>query len=284
MAAVFENALRLSRSPAIRRAYAHWWWSKVRTGRPPLRRVAEGAVIGGWLSFSEYLSYRDGIPQREQLLARSLLDQANREAVALDVGANIGIFTCALAGMGAKSVHAFEPIPETFCRLKANVKANRHLDRCTLNCLAVGREPGLVTFRVKETSPATNKLAASGVPVGIGAGESLQQVAVATLDAYCDTAKINRISFLKIDVEGMESFVLQGARNLLRRRAADAVLIEICPGNLHAVGLSPAILYEEIMQSGYRPHVLCSDGRTGSELSLSQIEAIRLDNAVLLPA
>ncbi len=268
-------------NPAMMIAYSRWIGAKLFFGKPPkLTLTGARARIGGWLSFSEYWSFQHIVPEPERLfMERCLTSKGAR--VAFDIGANLGVFTCLMAELGIE-VHAFEPIPETFYRLKNNVKFNRLLDRCRLNCLAVGRERDLVTFYVQEASAATNRMAMPGEKRGDEA-LSTQVVAVIDLDGYCKSQGIEFIDFLKIDVEGMEPYVLQGANRLLRERKIAAVLIEICPANLYAVGLSPADLFREFETARYSPYVLSDNGKIGAKFSLAEIEVMPLANVVLLP-
>lgn len=70
---------------------------------------------------------------------------------------------------------------------------------------------------------------------------------------------------------------------MFAERRIKAVLIEICPNNLRAVGLSPADLYREFRTARYSPYSLNNDGKSGAKLSLAEIEAMVLANIVLLP-
>lgn len=269
-------------NPAMLNAYARWVGSKLFTGRPPRLPLQTDVSLGEWLSFSEYWSFREILPQPERLLLERVFDSGACPAgPAIDIGANIGAFTCAIAALG-RMVHAFEPIPETFCRLKSNVKHNGLLDRTQLNCLAVGREQGLVTFAVQEHAPATNRMTGPG-DVPMGDLSSTQVVAAVSLDEYCAEQGIDSIPFLKIDVEGMEPYVLQGARNLFLNKKVNVVLIEICPVNLRSVGLSPAELFSEFQCIHYSPFFLNEDGTPGAKMTLDEMEATTLANAVLLP-
>jgi FkbM family methyltransferase len=261
-------------------AYARWVGSKLLSGKPPRLTLPGGARLGEWLSFSEYWSFQNILPEPERLfLDRCLANSAG--GAAFDIGANVGAFTCQIASRG-HAVHAFEPVPETFCRLKNNVKSNGLLDRCRLNCLAVGRGRDLVTFHIQEASPATNRMAMPGQERG-SLATTTQVVAAIDLDGYCQSQKVGFIGLLKVDVEGMEPYVLQGARELLRLRKIAAILIEICPVNLRSVGLSPADLYREFETARYSPYALNNDGRPGGRLSLAEIERTSLANVVLLP-
>jgi len=267
-------------NPAMLLAYSRWIGAKVFSGKPPRLTLPGGAKIGEWLSFSEYWSFQNIIPEPERLFVERCLSKKT-EGMAFDIGANLGAFTCLIASLG-HTVHSFEPIPETFCRLKNNVKANGLLDRCRLNCLAVGKEQGLVAFHIQENSPATNRMAMPGEK-SFDKARSMQTVAAIDLDRYCQSQNVESIDFLKIDVEGMEPYVLQGASALLNLRRIAAILIEICPVNLRSVGLTPTDLYREFETAHYSPYVLNEDGRPGVKLSLAQIEAMSLANVALLP-
>jgi FkbM family methyltransferase len=272
--------------PAMLSAYACWVGAKVFFGRPPRLSLTGGTRLGGWVSFSEYWSFLTIFSnirlKPERVFIERCLAKKPAGATAFDIGANVGVFTCLIAGMGSHNVHAFEAIPETFCRLTRNVKLNGLLDRSHLNCVAVGRGRDLVTFHVQERSPDTNHMAIHAEKQS-GKAISSQLVAVIDLDGYCQSQNVEFIDFLKIDVEGMEPYVMQGASALLRERKIAAILIEICPTNLRNVGLSPGDLYREFDTARYLPYALNDDGKPGEKLSLAQIEAMSLANVVLLP-
>lgn len=192
-------------------AYARWHLAKLTTGKPPIRNVGADVGIGSWINFSEYWGFRDLVPKPERVFMNRCLEAGKQnQLIAFDIGANIGGFTCVLAAMGAAQVHAFEPIPETFCRLKENVLANNLFDRCILNCLAVGNQTEIVTFQVEANSPATNKFAPTGGEISNRLVRSRQHIAATSLDTYCFSFGVDHIDFLKVDVEGMEPWVLGG--------------------------------------------------------------------------
>ena len=269
----------LASNPAMLTAYTRWAAARI-SGKRPRLSLPGGASIGEWLSFSEYWSFQDIMPEPERIFVeRSLKNGTAKKTTAFDIGANVGAFTCLMASLG-HTVHSFEPIPETFCRLKNNVKSNGLLDRVWLNCLAVGKERALVTFHIEE-SAATNRMALPGES-SLGAA-STQLVAATSLDDYCRRQSIDSIDLVKLDVEGMEPFVLQGANALLKERKIKALLIEICPVNLRAIGLTPADLYREFEAVRYSPYALNKDGVPSAKLSLTEIESMSLANVVLFP-
>ena len=83
-----------------------------------------------------------------------------------------------------------------------------------------------MTFHIQENSPATNRIVVRGEKPS-GKTSSTQVVAAIDLDRYCQSQRVEFIDFLKIDVEGMEPYVMQGASALLKGEKIAAILIEI---------------------------------------------------------
>lgn len=120
-------------------------------------------------------------------------------AVVVDVGAYTGLYSILAAKNGARA-HAFEPNHHAFARLQDNVAANGVQVYCS-NC-AVGAAHG-------ETGMVTNGATlTSGTRCTPGRG-----VEVLPLDSL----ELRQCDAIKIDVEGMERLVLEGARELLRK-------------------------------------------------------------------
>jgi len=61
-----------------------------------------------------------------------------------------------------------------------------------------------------------------------------EQVQVRTIDRFCETEKIQRIDFLKIDVEGHELSVLRGAERMLTSGAISMIQFEFGPANIYS--------------------------------------------------
>jgi FkbM family methyltransferase len=129
----------------------------------------------------------------------------------VDVGANIGYYVLLfrrLIGPDA-AIDAFEPDPDNRVELERNVRANA-LPNVRLHAAAVGARAGTVAL-----APGLNsKVEASGTV----------QVPMVTLDA----AVSGRVDLLKIDVDGYEGFVLEGAQGLLERERP-ALFLELHP-------------------------------------------------------
>ena len=129
----------------------------------------------------------------------------------VDIGANVGHYTARLAqlvGVNGR-VLAFEPVPETFELLSANM-AVACARNVTLFNLAASAEMGVANITLPHFgSGLTNYYMAS-----ITSGDGDLKVLTAPLDSLIPLA---RITLVKIDVEGHEYYALRGIRELLRR-------------------------------------------------------------------
>jgi FkbM family methyltransferase len=135
----------------------------------------------------------------------------------LDVGANIGLTSLEFARV-AQRVLAFEPNPSIAERLECNLAANG-IGNVTILRSAVGATPGTVTFH--ESAQATLSSASVVPPELIRSFE----VPLTSLDAEWSAAGRPEVSALKIDVEGGELAVLEGASELLAA-CHPAILLE----------------------------------------------------------
>jgi FkbM family methyltransferase len=133
--------------------------------------------------------------------------------VALDVGANIGTHTLALARLAGPQgfVYAFEPQRLVFQTLCANIALNSLTNVHCVNA-AVGDEAG--TLHMSDADPSQpNNFGGAQLELLAGARQG-PPVSRIVLDDFLD---VDRLKLVKIDVEGMESQVLQGARRTLTR-------------------------------------------------------------------
>lgn len=122
----------------------------------------------------------------------------------LDVGANIGNHTLFLSMVAACRVEAFEPNPELCDALRRSIAINGLTDQVHLHETGLGRAVGHARFGV--SSPAN----LGGQHLELGEGG----LRVGVLDHFVFEGPVQAI---KIDVEGMEIDVLEGARELLKR-------------------------------------------------------------------
>ena len=131
----------------------------------------------------------------------------------IDIGANVGLTSIPHAILGDfHPVIAVEPELRNFMCLEANARANGAEMIC--HHAAAAASPGTGVLKLK-SNPTHHYLAAKGK------GE---RVALLTVDLLAQAA--DRVSLVKVDVQGGEADVLRGAGDLLRRREA-AWLVEV---------------------------------------------------------
>lgn len=133
------------------------------------------------------------------------------ESVCFDIGANVGALSLAMAQRmkgGSGRVYSFEPAPETFQRLQANVALNPSVQTHVVPVnLGVSFEPGSLRWLEEVGNEGNGGLLSNR---GI-------EVPVTTVDQFCAEHGVTRIDVMKIDVESMEYEVLRGAAESLRR-------------------------------------------------------------------
>jgi FkbM family methyltransferase len=127
---------------------------------------------------------------------------------AIDIGANIGITTVAIAKRirGGGKLYSFEPMPEYSNILKENISSNR-LENVKVYELAVTDQVGRSPFYQKELS--------SGIIFEQGAKQF--EVPTTTIDRFLTAEKIGRINLINMDCEGSELLVLRGAEETLSK-------------------------------------------------------------------
>lgn len=137
----------------------------------------------------------------------AFLEAVNEGDVVFDVGAHVGYFT-AIASLRVGPdgrVVAFEPRPVNLGLLRRHVEVN-DLDNVTVVDAGVGSGSGIAHFE-EGTGSGTGKIAEEGALT----------VRVVRLDDVVGEDDLPEPDFIKIDVEGGEMDVLQGARGLLER-------------------------------------------------------------------
>ncbi len=129
-------------------------------------------------------------------------------SVVVEAGANIGSHTVLLSQLAGPTgaVLAFEPQRIIHQMLCANLALNGALNVVTYN-MGVGRARSVLNVPPVDYTTNFNP---GGVPLGTNAGEPVD---ICTLDDY----GLAQVDFLKVDVEGMEQDVLEGARQTIAR-------------------------------------------------------------------
>lgn len=276
---IFIKSIRNMRSiitnPPMAAAYTRWLVGKLRG--EVVATLPFGAEIGGFENFSNYWGTLCKLPGVRQIdYLASYLHGEN--AVCLDVGANIGSFSLILGKRLPDCViHAFEPAPNTFGILSANIARNRFA-RVEAHQLAVAEQVGTVRFSDEPSSSQRNHIV-NAEDVVIKSCE----VPATSLDEFCELRQIERIGFIKVDCEGVEPLVLRGANRLLRGKCIGAMLIEVCPRNLGVFDFSVQDLLASVAGVPYAFHRFEENGSVGAKLTEREMLGVVSEDFLLLP-
>lgn len=176
--------------------------------------------------------------------------------VFVDVGAHIGWFSVVAARRvgGEGAVYAFEPYPANVARLSANVALNG------LSNVRIVAAPAAEAPRSVWVGPqaASDSASVTGGPRRAGAGVLVPAV---TLDSVLGEEEAVRL--IKLDAEGFEPAVLQGAAATLGRTSA--LVVELNRSALRANGSDSEELFEQLSRAGFA-HWRLLDAGAGSAL------------------
>ncbi len=195
----------------------------------PLDKTPYGFLLTGSNS-NHHKSMQKGEFERDEV--DWMLEQFKSITVFIDVGANIGYFSC-LARAHGKHVIAIEPHYQNIQSLLKNIDVN---DGPPVEVLPVGLsfEVGILKLY------GLSSTGASLLPHWAGAPESFsKKVPVTTLDNIIGGRFLDEQLLIKIDVEGHEHGVIKGAKETLERSIKPIWLVEITSSQFHPEGVNP---------------------------------------------
>jgi len=211
------------------------------------QRLLDKKVIIPWVDDSFFISGRGeagltgnlyaGVMEYEDMLF--LLHALQPTETFVDVGANVGAYTILASKVShAKSI-VFEPLPKTIERLKDQIQINRINASVDIRGIGIGDKEGSLFFTNNKN--AENKVSPTGE------AENTTIARVSTLDK--ELLKNNNY-FLKIDVEGFEYKVIEGASEVLLSNNVSAIIIEL-NGSCQDFGHSNEDIHKKLLSFGF---------------------------------
>ena len=163
--------------------------------------------------------------------------------IIFDVGANQGQSIIRFKKLFPKSsIHAFEPIEKEFNSLQKMFEDD---DSIILNNFAIGEKEDEKDFYItaNTSNSSFNKLNLNTKWIKIrseqfnttidGYTKEIKKTKIRTLDQYCKKNNIEKIDLLKVDTQGYEDKVLNGASEILKNNAVYAIEIELMFDNVY---------------------------------------------------
>ena len=185
------------------------------------------------------------------------------DAVFFDVGGGIGAYSLTAARFCSGPIYIFEPLQENVSTIKENLQANNLHSQVTVNEVALSDLDGYGRMHTEETL-FVSKLGNTFDDNQDGS------VKVVKLDTYCLENHIEHIDVIKIDVEGHEEKVIEGAKALLQNNKVDILILEINP--------SLGAFYSSLEKRGFT--LFFYDYRANSLVRFSPFDYERVESAM----
>lgn len=170
----------------------------------------------------------------------------------VDVGANIGFFSVAIARRADVTLLAFEPEQKNYESLNLITTANGLGSRIHSYMIALSDRTGTGSLYLSDLAPTDHKLINSR-------SSKTVEIETTRLDDFFaqhpDHAK-KPVSLIKIDVQGAELLVLRGMRQTLRANSNPPILVEYSPDDLTHAGVTTEEFFGAFGALGYHPHTL----------------------------
>ncbi|MGF1986573.1 MAG: FkbM family methyltransferase [Nostoc sp. ZfuVER08] len=203
----------------------------------------------------------------EQLLVQKLVQPG---MTVFDVGAHIGSYSILLSKLVGNTgkVYSFEPTPSTFKKLKNNLNAYNCNNVNVYQRVVYSENKPMEINLFPDEYSSWNSL---GKPQMVDPTTLSNYVPLATsvvvegmsIDTFCKENNIQNIDFLKIDVEGAESDVLQGTIQLLQKKAIRFLQFEISQKMLEGMSRKAKDTFDILINHDYECHQITANGEIG---------------------
>jgi FkbM family methyltransferase len=190
----------------------------------------------------------------EPIQSDILLELGKNSGRFLDIGANMGFYSLALAAESTNLfVTSFEPQPNVFKKLQKNIELNDLQHRIKPINMGLGNQKDELTMYVPKF---TGTGGASFKNLHEDEGDAVEiKVPVDTLDSL----ETGEIDLIKIDVEGFELSVITGASTLVAR-SKPTIMAELLRKWMKPFGHSPQMFLEYLDGLNYRCFAINPDG------------------------
>jgi FkbM family methyltransferase len=226
------------------------FFSLVQLVRYAVGQLLAYSGVGQYLSFTRHsyrifltkspvamvmFGYKDE-ERQEEIFGKQVIQKND---IVIDIGANIGTFSLAVASLVGETgkVFAFEAHSKTFSYFLKNIKANSYKNITAYN-LALGEKEGELHFSSDSNDDVNHVIKSGGL-----------KVPVTTLDRIPEIVKEKRIQVIKLDVEGYEIFVLEGAKETLTK--TKYVYFEVYEPNVKEYNYHVEEIYDFLIAEGF---------------------------------
>jgi len=181
----------------------------------------------------------------------------------IDVGANFGYFTCLMARFCSHGrVIGIEADEHVYEIARDNVFINGFQNLASVLHAAASNSNAEITLYRRKTRSGNTSIAKMGEDFLRALGEPASEAFIAKgvrVDELLPKMN-NRVDFVKIDVEGAEPLVFEGARDTIAANPNLTIVVEWSPGQIQAAGFEVPTFLTALNDMGLRSYDLAPDG------------------------
>lgn len=227
-------------------------------------RLVPGPVLFNWVNGSKFLvSHGEtGLTMNIYTGLQDFSDMGyvlhvlRPDDLFVDIGANVGSYTILAGASAGANVIAFEPVPETFEKLKTNIILNNLSQKVKCINEGIGKEQDILKFTT-DLGPINHALSDK---------EDRPDCAAVKVDKLDSHLRGMRPFLLKIDVEGYETPVLEGADFVLAQPTLYSVIMEL-NGSGKRYGFNEGAIVRKMRNYGFQKYSYDPFSRTLSNLN-----------------
>lgn len=187
----------------------------------------------------------------EQSVIERWCQFAKTSRIVFDIGANAGIYSLAArASNSSATIHAFEPTPSIAQHFDDTLALNGLTQQITVHRMAVATETGTAFLNLFGAERFGNE-GMNFVTLDQQEGESIG-VPTVSVDDFCDEHAIDTIDLMKIDVQGNEPAVLEGAMKKIQEGKLNVVFFELNWNRTDRSKCSATRAISHLADAGYR--------------------------------
>lgn len=189
------------------------------------------------------------------------------EMTLFDVGANQGEYSLFSAKrLTNGKVYAFEPVSVYYHQLSTNKILNKFTNLETYS-FGLSDQEGALPVYMEEVDSATQNEGLASLFKGGARTRLVETIELRILDRVVDQLKLHRLDFIKIDVEGAELNVLQGAKETIMRYRP-TIMVEISSKTFEVAGYCQQHILDYFTVLNYAPFLITKKGDLAPTKSL----------------
>ncbi len=180
---------------------------------------------------------------------------ANQHLTLFDIGANLGQTSLEFAEhIQGSTIYSFEPDPTAFASL---VEVTKHYKNIKQHNIGFGDRDDKMDLFINKVSGGNSLLALSDNINQFAKGDwtekiGTKQVNIKTLNTFCKENKIDKIDLLKIDTQGYELKIIEGADKVIIPSFTKIIYIEVLFVELYKQQAFFADIFKILTERGYR--------------------------------